>query len=92
MEKKSLATKKPGPLKQILQRRYREFVLIAQDPVLFISLMLCSIFLLVFIFYPIFQTISNGFFNPTGQFDLTYFIRFFDDYYGPQARLVFRNT
>ncbi len=92
MEEKSLATKKPGPLKRILQRRYREFVLIAQDPVLFISLMLCSIFLLVFIFYPIFQTISNGFFNTTGQFDLTYFTRFFDAYYGSQARLVFRNT
>ena len=75
-----------------LMRRYREFVLIARDPVLFISLMFCSIFIFTFVFYPIFRTSLNGFFDTGGRFSLEYFGRFFDSYYGPFSRHVFRNT
>jgi iron(III) transport system permease protein len=75
-----------------LVRRYREFVLIARDPVLFISLLFCGIFLFVFVFYPLFRTSLNGFFDSEGQLGLEYFGRYFDSYYGPFSRLVFRNT
>ncbi len=75
-----------------LVRRYREFVLIARDPVLFISLLFCGIFLFVFVFYPLFRTSINGFFDSEGQLGLEYFGRYFDSYYGPFSRMVFRNT
>lgn len=73
-------------------RRYREFSLIARDPVLFMSLLLSGIFIFVFVAVPLFETISGGFFDKEGAFDLTYFTRYFDDYYGPALRKVFRDT
>lgn len=75
-----------------LVRRIREFALIGRDPVLFMSLLFCFIFLLVFVFFPLFQAISGGFFNKAGQLDLKYFIRYFDPYYGPVMQEVFINT
>jgi iron(III) transport system permease protein len=75
-----------------LRRRYREFALIARDPVLFISLLFCGIFLFVFVFYPLFRTSVNGFFGADGRPSLEYFRRYFDSYYGPFSRQVFRNT
>ena len=75
-----------------LIRRYREFVMISRDPVLFISLLFCGLFLLVFVFYPLLQAIANGFINKQGLFDLKYFARYFDSYYGPELRGVFVNT
>lgn len=85
-----MASSTPKP--SSLARRYREFALIARDPVLFISLLFCGIFLFVFIFYPLFRTSLNGFFDSSGRLSLEYFRRFFDSYYGPLARQVFRNT
>ncbi len=73
-------------------RRYREFALIARDPVLFMSLLFCGIILLVFVFFPLYRAIISGFFDKTGAFDLTYFGRYFDSYYGPAMRQVFRDT
>ncbi len=75
-----------------LVRRYREFILISRDPVLFISLLFCGIFLLVFVFFPLARAISNGFFNKEGLFDLKYFARYFDSYYGPTNQQIFMNT
>ncbi len=75
-----------------LTRRYHEFALIARDPVLFMSLLFCGLFLLLFVFFPLARTISGGFFNKEGLFDLTYFSRYLDDYYGPVMRLIFWNT
>ncbi len=75
-----------------LLRRYREFGLIARDPVLFISLLFCAIFLLLFVFFPLARAIANGFFNKEGIFDLSYFGRYFDSYYGPLMREIFANT
>jgi iron(III) transport system permease protein len=73
-------------------RRYREFALIARDPVLFMSLLFCGIFLLIFVFFPLGRSIANGFFNKAGAFDLKYFARYFDPYYGPVMQDVFKNT
>lgn len=73
-------------------RRYREFSLIARDPVLFMSLLFCSIFLLLFVFFPLYRAIANGFVSPDGAFSLKYFARYFDAYYGPVMRDVFYNT
>ena len=42
-----------------LLRRYREFSLIARDPVLFMSLLFSGIFITVFIVVPLFRTISG---------------------------------
>lgn len=73
-------------------RRYREYALIANDPVLFMSLLFSAIFLLVFVAYPLFRATINGFFDAAGNFDLSYFARYFDAYYGPLSRRIFRDT
>ncbi|HEY9076430.1 MAG TPA: ABC transporter permease subunit [Anaerolineaceae bacterium] len=73
-------------------RRYREFALIARDPVLFMSLLFCGIFLFIFVILPLFRATEGGFFNKEGLFDLRYFSRYFDAYYGPVMRQVFVNT
>ncbi len=78
--------------RMVMLRRYREFVLIARDPALFISLLFSGIFLFVFVFYPLLRTSANGFFDAKGQLDLEYFHRYFDPYFGPFARQVFYNT
>jgi hypothetical protein len=73
-------------------RRYREFSLISRDPVLFMSLLFSGIFIFVFVAFPIYQTISGGFVSREGAFDLTYFARYFDSYYGPNLRRIFVDT
>jgi iron(III) transport system permease protein len=78
--------------RMMMLRRYREFVLMARDPALFISLLVSGIFLFVFVFYPLLRTSVNGFFDAQGQLDLEYFRRYFDAYFGPFARQVFYNT
>ncbi|HBA92156.1 MAG TPA: iron transporter permease, partial [Anaerolineaceae bacterium] len=56
------------------------------------SLLFSGIFITVFVVVPLFRTISGGFFNAEGAFDLTYFGRYFDDYFGPGMRRVFFDT
>lgn len=75
-----------------LNRRFREFALIFRDPVLFMSLLFSGIFIMVFVILPIFRTIYGGFFSKEGAFDLTYFARYFDDFYGPALRQSFQDT
>lgn len=75
-----------------LIRRYREFSMIAGDPVLFMSLLFSGLFLFIFVFYPLFRATVNGFVNQAGQIDLTYFARYFDSYYGPLSRKIFGDT
>jgi len=75
-----------------LIRRYREFSMIAGDPVLFMSLLFSGLFLFYFVFYPLFRATVNGFVNQAGQIDLTYFARYFDSYYGPLSRKIFGDT
>ncbi len=73
-------------------RRYREFALIGRDPVLFMSLLFSGIFLLIFVFVPLSGAISNGFRGEAGQFDIKYFLRYFDPYFGRLMREIFTNT
>ena len=75
-----------------IRRRFQEFSIIFRDPVLFMSLLFSGIFILVFVLLPIIRTISGGFFSNEGTFDLTYFARYFDSYYGPGLRRAFLDT
>ena len=89
----SLETPNPPSLKFVgMKRRFREFLLIFRDPVLFMSLLVSGIFILVFVILPIFRTVSGGFFNKEGLWDLSYFARYFDNYYGPGLRRAFLDT
>lgn len=88
----------PSPFLVSLQRRYREFALIARDPVLMIGLLFCGLFLFIFVVYPLFRGTANGFVDASAsgpwytRLSLKYFARFFDSYYGPYSRQVFWNT
>jgi iron(III) transport system permease protein len=73
-------------------RRIREFALIRRDPVLFMSLLLAGIFIFVFIVFPLYRSVSGGFISKEGAFDVTYFARYFDNYYGPNLRKAFFDT
>jgi iron(III) transport system permease protein len=88
----TVPSERQQPRGRRLLRRYREFALIARDPILFFGLLLCGIFLLVFIFYPLLRTSLNGFVDSNGSFSLEYFTRYFDSYYGPLARRIFFST
>ncbi len=79
-------------LRQDLQRRLRDFGMMARDPVLLLSLIVCGLFLFIFILFPIFKTVINGFFDTQGQLDLRHFARFADSYYGPLSRKIFYDT
>ena len=87
-----------GNWRQALQRRYREFALIARDPVLMISLLFCGLFLFIFVIYPLFRGTANGFLDAERsgpwytRLSLEYIGRYFDSYYGPYARRVFLDT
>lgn len=86
-------TSLPSKVQGSLRRRVREFALIARDPILMMSLLYCGLFLLVFVIYPLLRGTINGFFDRnTGAFSLEFFKRYFDAYYGPYNRWVFRNT
>ncbi len=76
-----------------LRNRYREFALIARDPVLMLSLLYVGLFLFIFVVFPLFRGTSNGFIDQeTGKFSVEYFRRYFDPYYSPYLRRVFRDT
>ena len=92
MQKRETGQASPIPSVPGLLRRIREFTLIGRDPVLFMSLLLSGIFILVFVVFPLYQSIVGGFISKEGAFDLTYFMRYFDDYYGPGLRKAFLDT
>ena len=75
-----------------IARRIREFSLIGRDPVLFMSLLLSAIFIFVFVVFPLYRSVSGGFISKDGAWDITYFARYFDDYYGPNLRKAFFDT
>lgn len=80
------------PINSWFAQRLREFLLIGRDPIVIMSLLFSGIFIFLFVIFPLFQSISNGFINKTGQFDLKYFARYFENEYGPGMRQVFFNT
>ncbi len=92
MQKNSNQVEKSSIKSSNLIQRIREFKLIGRDPVLFMSLMLAGIFIFVFIVFPLFRSVSGGFISKEGAFDITYFARYFDDYYGPALRKAFTDT
>lgn len=75
-----------------ITRRIREFSLIGRDPVLFISLLLSGIFIFVFVVYPLYRSAAGGFISKEGTWDITYFARYFDSYYGPALQRAFTDT
>lgn len=80
------------PLVDGIIRRYREFALIGGDAVLLMSLLFAGIFLLVYVFFPLYEATISGFFNSAGQIDLQYFLRYIDPYFGPLSRQIFFDT
>jgi len=90
----------PLPIQQLVEKpkrsnildRYREFSLISRDPMLMMSLIFSGLFISIFVIFPLFSTISGGFFSPEGGLDFTYFTRYFDDFYGPALRRAFLDT
>lgn len=84
----------PAPVRPAagLRRRIQEYALIFRDPVLGIGLLVCAVFLIAFVIYPILRTSANGFVDKDGHVNLVYFGRYFDSYYGPLSRRIFRDT
>ena len=74
------------------KRRFQEFSLIFRDPVLFMSLLFSGIFIFIFVLLPLIRTVSGGFIAKDGTWDLTYFARYFDSFYGPGLRRAFLDT
>lgn len=75
-----------------VRRRFKEFSIIFRDPVLFMSLLFSGIFIFLFVLLPILRTIAGGFISREGALDLSYFARYFDNYYGPGLRQAFLDT
>ena len=75
-----------------VKRRFQEFSIIFRDPVLFMSLLFSGIFIFIFVLLPIIRTVSGGFIAKDGTWDLTYFTRYFDSFYGPGLRRAFLDT
>jgi hypothetical protein len=90
-----MSDKEIGHRATSVRRRVDEFGLISRvdpdpgdEPSMF-----CSLFLFSFVIYPILRTGWNGLFDAQGNFlSLDFFRRYFDSYYGPVARQIFRNT
>lgn len=75
-----------------ITRRIREFAIIGRDPVLFMSLLFSGIFIFIFVVFPLYRSVSGGFISKEGTWDVTYFARYFDSYYGPALRKAFFDT
>jgi iron(III) transport system permease protein len=80
---------KRSSFRQAVIRQYREFALIAQDPVLIIGLLITAIFIFTFVFFPIGKVVIRGFFDKAGNFSVEYFERYFDPYF---ARVAWKSA
>ncbi len=72
---------KQSSIKTNLAHRYREFALIARDPVLLVGLLLAVLFILTFVFFPIGKVILRAFADDNEAFNIEYFLRYFDPYF-----------
>jgi len=70
-------------LRARLAYRYREFSIIARDPVLMIGLLVSGLFVLTFIFSPIVRVVMRAFVDEDGVGSLEYFSRYLDPYCAP---------
>jgi iron(III) transport system permease protein len=75
-----------------LVRRYREFRLMALDPVLLVGLLTIGAFMLAFIVWPLARVIFQGFFTMAGEPSLKFFERYLDPQYMLQYWQVFAWT
>lgn len=82
------ATVRVSPTRFLLHR-YREFRLIAQDPVLLAGLLITGAFILAFVIWPLARVIYQGFFTLQGEPSLIYFQRYFDPLYAFQYWQIF---
>ncbi len=73
-------------------RRYREFAIIARDPVLLVGLLIASLFILTFILFPIVRVIIRAFYGENDTLNVEYFARYFDAYYAPYLWRSVRDT
>lgn len=79
-------------LRDNLAHRYREFALIARDPMLLVGLLTAGLFILTFVFFPILRVVLRAFFDKEGAFSLEYFARYVDPYYAPNLWRSVRDT
>lgn len=75
-----------------LARRYREFGIIARDPVLLVGLLIAGLFILTFIFFPIARVVIRAFFGEDDALSVEYFARYVDSYYAPYLWRSVRDT
>ena len=76
-----------------LARRYQEFRLIGQDPVLALSLIAVGIFVFLFVAFPLLRVVWQGFFDPVSDaFSLKYFAQYFDPTYQRHNFRVLQDT
>jgi iron(III) transport system permease protein len=79
--------------RSLLWRRWQEFRLIGQDPVLALGLIAVGAFVLLFVVLPLALVIWQGFFDPlTGAISFKYFQQFVDPYYMPHLWGMLWNT
>ncbi len=90
----SVETVRPSrsSLRDRLAHRYREFSIIARDPVLLVGLLIAGLFVLTFIFFPIVRVIMRAFVDEDGVGSLEYFSRYVDPYYAPYLWRSVRDT
>jgi iron(III) transport system permease protein len=74
---------------QSLLRRYNEFRVIAQDPVLLAGLLITGAFMFAFVIFPLARVIYQGFFTLEGQPSLVYFERYVNPQYVLQYWQIF---
>ncbi len=87
------ATTSPNKARSGLWRRWQEFRLIGQDPVLAVGLIGVTTFVFLFVALPLLRVIWQGFFDPaTGEVSLEYFLQLVDPYYAPYLWNTIWNT
>jgi iron(III) transport system permease protein len=79
-------------LRDNLARRYREFGIIARDPVLLVGLLVAGLFILTFVFFPIARVVIRAFYGDNDALSLEYFARYVDPYYAPYLWRSVRDT
>ncbi|MBI5877534.1 MAG: iron ABC transporter permease [Chloroflexi bacterium] len=81
-----------GLIPDAFVRRYREFRLIARDPVLLGGLLVTGAFILAFVVWPLARVIWQGFFTMEGTPSLLFFQRYLDPTYALQYWQIFSWT
>lgn len=85
----TIATATRSSLFQSLVRRYHEFRLIAQDPILLAGLLITGAFMFAFVIFPLARVIYQGFFTLEGEPSLIYFERYVNPRYVAQYWQIF---